>query len=246
MTPIRFAPLALAIFALAACNKSDDGATTKPAGSVKAVAAPAGTTWAEKVVTTAEGVRMGNPDATVQIIEYGSYTCPHCRDFQAEAHEAIERDYVNTGKISFEYRNMIRDPLDLTNALVAHCFDPSAFFAINTQLFANQNAMIQTFTAHSQAEQQAAGQAPPNERFVKLAELAGLIEFAKQRGLSEERVRTCLADNKKAETIANQSQAVLEKYPEFPGTPSFFLNGKLLDSTASWDAFQKRLREAGV
>ena len=246
MIRTRFAPLALAIFALAACNKSDDSSTAKPAGTVKAVAAPAGTTWAEKVEVTGEGIKVGNPNAEIQIIEYGSYTCSHCRDFQAEAHDTIERDYVNTGKISFEYRHMIRDPLDLTAALVAHCFDPAAFSAINTQLFANQSAMISAITAHSQAEQQAAGQAPPNERFVKLAELSGLIEFAKQRGLAEDKLRTCLADNKKAETIAAQSQAVLEKYPDFPGTPSFLLNGTLLDATASWDKLRERLRDAGA
>lgn len=246
MIRFRFAPIALAILALAACNKSNDSSAPATGAKVAAVAAPAGTAWADKIVTTDEGVRMGNPDAAIKVIEYGSYTCPHCRDFQAEAHDAIVNDYVNTGKISFEYRNMIRDPIDLTVALIAHCAPPEAYFELTTELFANQNDMISKFTAHSQAEQQAAGQAPPNQRFVKFAEMANLIEFAKQRGLPEEKVRACLADSKKAETLANQSEAVLKKYPDFPGTPSFILNGNLLDNTASWDKLKARLAAAGA
>ncbi|MBO9576885.1 MAG: thioredoxin domain-containing protein [Sphingobium sp.] len=242
----RVAPLLLAVVALAGCNKSDSAATPKADGPVKAVAAPAGTTWAEKIVVTDEGVRMGNPDAPIKVIEYGSYTCPHCRDFQAEGHEVIERDYVNSGKISFEYRNMIRDPWDLTAAVIAHCAPPEAFFAFTTALFANQNAMVQQIQSHSQAELEAIGQLPPDQRFPRMAEIAGLVDFAKQRGVSEEKLRTCLADKAMIEKLTKGTQAVTEKYPQFPGTPSFILNGTLLDQTASWPALQARLRDAGA
>ncbi len=234
MIRFRFAPIALAILALAGCNKSDDSSAPKAGAKIAAVAAPAGTSWADKIVKTDEGVRMGNPEAPIKLVEYGSYTCPHCRDFQAESHETMVKDYVNSGKVSFEYRNLIRDPIDLSVALVAHCAPPEAYFELTTQLFANQNDMITAFTSHSQAEQQALSQLPPDQRLVKAAEMANLIEFAKQRGLPEDKVRACLADTRKAQSLADQSESVLKKYPDFPGTPSFILNGNLLENTAAW------------
>ncbi len=71
MIRIRFAPLALAIVALAACNKSDDGAAPKADTAVKAVPPPAGTSWTDHVEATPDGgVRMGNPNAPIKLVEY--------------------------------------------------------------------------------------------------------------------------------------------------------------------------------
>lgn len=246
MIRFRHAPLALALAALAACNSSEDAGAPAAAGPVEAVPPPAGTTWAQKIDVTAQGVRMGNPEAPIKIVEYGSFTCSHCRDFSSESHEVLERDYVNSGKISFEYRSMIRDPWDLTASLVARCAPPEAYFAFNAALFANQDAMFQQIQSHSQAELQSIDQAPPEQRFVRLAEFANLIEFAKQRGLPEDKVRACLADTKMAQKLTEVADEVVKRYPQFPGTPSFLLNDNLLDSTASWPALKTRLTEAGA
>ena len=70
---------------LSACGKKD-AASNSSAEPVAAVAAPAGTSWSATVTQTPEGgFVMGNPQAKVKLIEYGSYTCSHCRDFSAEA-----------------------------------------------------------------------------------------------------------------------------------------------------------------
>ncbi len=246
MTPSRYAPLLLATLALAACDKASDSSGPAASGPVAAVAAPAGTSWAQTVTATEEGIRMGNPDAPIKIVEYGSYTCPHCREFQEQSHEALERDYVNSGKVSMEYRSLIRDPLDLAAAMIARCAGPEAFFALSGQIFANQDAMIQQFLSHSQADQNAASQAPPEQRFGRMAEMAGLIEFAKQRGVPEDKVRACLADTAQAQKLAGVTESVLKQYPAFPGTPSFIMNGQLLDNTSNWTALQAKLRDAGA
>jgi hypothetical protein len=34
------------------------------------------------------------------------------------------------------------------------------------------------------------------------------------------------------------------QYPDFPGTPTFILNGKMLDKTATWEALEPQLRKA--
>jgi protein-disulfide isomerase len=244
MARFRFAPLILAALALASCGKKEEGTAGQPT-AVAGAAAPAGTTWSQKVELTDEGVRMGNPDAAIKIIEYGSYTCPHCAVFNKEAHEAIEKDYVNTGKINFEYRNLVRDPVDITASLITHCADPASYFALTAQMFGNQEEMIKQIQAKGDAAYKAVMAGPPAERFTKLAELANLIEWGKQRGLPEDKLRTCLADMKKAESLAKISEEAGTKY-NIQGTPSFLLNGSLLDNTATWDTLKAKLTDAGA
>ncbi|MBT2185972.1 thioredoxin domain-containing protein [Sphingobium nicotianae] len=249
MNRLAFAPLALALATLAACGTSGSGNSSSAApagGKVVGKAAPAGTTWAQTIVETPEGgYRMGNPDAPIKLIEFGSYTCPHCRDFTEESHEVMERDYVNSGKVSFEYRNFIRDPLDLTVALIARCGGKDAFFPLSLQFFMNQEDMIKKIQSYGEASYTAAMQAPADARFGKLAELAGLMDFAKQRGIPDDKLRACLADSKNAETIAANVEKYTNQY-QIEGTPTIVMNGTKLDNVAAWSALQERLKAAGL
>ncbi|MGN6497377.1 MAG: thioredoxin domain-containing protein, partial [Tsuneonella sp.] len=73
--------VAAAGLALAGCGKKADDANTPPASdkALASVAAPAGQQWSDVVATTeAGGYRMGNPDAPLKLIDYGSLSCPHC------------------------------------------------------------------------------------------------------------------------------------------------------------------------
>jgi protein-disulfide isomerase len=247
MKRTAIAPLALALLALSACGSKENGNNaTAPGGSVAGKAAPAGSTWAQQVVATPEGgFRMGNPDAPIKLIEFGSYTCPHCAEFLEAAHEPLERDHVNSGKVSFEYRNFIRDPLDMTVALLARCGGPESFFPLNAQFFQNQMKMIEQVQAAGDGAYQAAMSAPPEQRFVRLAQMAGLIDFAKQRGIPEEKARQCLADPKAAETLAADVEKATQQY-DIQGTPTLIMNGSKLDNVATWPLLLERLKAAGA
>ncbi|MFD2578185.1 hypothetical protein ACFSTD_05280 [Novosphingobium colocasiae] len=73
---LALVPLALA---LAACGKKDDAAPAALASGdpVAKIAAPAGKAWADMVEVTADGgYRLGNPEAPIKLIEYGSLSCP--------------------------------------------------------------------------------------------------------------------------------------------------------------------------
>jgi protein-disulfide isomerase len=239
--------LAVPALMLAGCNKADDAATNGAvANAVAAVPAPAGTRWSEQVVETPEGgVRMGNPNAALKVIEYGSFTCPHCRDFAKEGDELLASKYVDSGKVSFEYRSFIRDPIDLTVALVARCGGPSTFFAMAQQLFGNQDAMFATLKEKGDAQLQKVGEMPPAQRFQELALLAGLIDFAKARGLPEPQLRACLSDKARAEGLAKVNDAAIKTY-NVSGTPTLILNNSVLEGVATWEAFETRLRNAGA
>jgi protein-disulfide isomerase len=244
MKLIATAPLALALMALAACG-SQDGAKGGPIGKVEGKAAPQGTTWAEQVVATPEGgMRMGNPDAPIKIVEFASYTCSHCAQFSAQSHEELERDFVNSGKVSFEIRNYVVNPLDISVALLARCAGPEAFFPLTHQFFANQMQMMETLQNGGDSAYQSAMTAPPAQRFQKLAEAGGLIEFAMQRGIPEDKARACLADTKTVEALAATVERDTAKY-NISGTPTLLMNDSKLDVT-TWPALTEQLKNAGA
>lgn len=48
---------------------------------------------------------MGDPHAPIHIIEYGDFQCPYCLRFWNETEPLLIEEYVNTGKVYFEYRS---------------------------------------------------------------------------------------------------------------------------------------------
>jgi protein-disulfide isomerase len=61
-------------------------------------AAPPRANWmALSVVTPEGGHRLGNPDAAIKLVEWVSYTCPHCATFQKAADTPLRMSYVNSG-----------------------------------------------------------------------------------------------------------------------------------------------------
>ena len=68
---------------------------------------------------------MGNPKAKIEVVEYGSLTCPHCRHFAETAVNPLVAQYVRTGKASYEFRPFILDGIDVAANLVARCSGPA-------------------------------------------------------------------------------------------------------------------------
>ncbi|MEO8723994.1 MAG: thioredoxin domain-containing protein [Sphingobium sp.] len=233
-------------FGLVACGqKGADNATAPAATGPAAVASPAGKQWTDVVSKTAEGgVVEGNPNAAVKVIEFGSFSCPHCRDFSAESTQDIH-SMVNTGKLSYEYRTYIRDPVDMMVAILAHCGGAESCFPLSEQLFANQTAMMTKAQGLGDATYSATLSKPINERFVSLAQTTGLIDFVKQRGISETTAKQCLSDGKAIEALAKQVQDYNSKY-NIQGTPTLYMNGSVVENTATWDAMKTKLKEAGI
>ncbi|AUW57600.1 protein-disulfide isomerase [Sphingobium sp. SCG-1] len=239
--------LATVAFALslAACGDKEGGDASSPAGPVAAVAAPAGTTWADTVATTPEGgFVMGNPDAKVKVTEFASYTCSHCAEFSAKSSDEI-RNLVNSGKMSYELRNYVRDPLDMTMSLLARCGGAGPFFPLSEQFFANQAAMFEKVQAWGDAPYQAAMAAPPEQRFNILANGTGLTEFAMQRGIAQDQAKQCLANTTEAEKLAKGVQEATTKY-NITGTPTLLINGTVVENAATWEVLREKLKEAGV
>jgi protein-disulfide isomerase len=228
-----------AIFASAACN-AEKGTNANTNAPIEAVAAPNGGDWTKTVVATPEGgYLMGNPNADVKLVEYGSLTCPHCAEFAEKGAPQLIDKYVKTGRVSFEFRNFLRDGLDMSMSLIARCAGPERFFPLSDAMFKDQRQFFERAQAATPEQQQAASASPAG-----FAQLAGLQQWAAQRGVPSAKSNACLADQAMQDKLVQVSNDVTTQFPGFSGTPSFVINGKLLEQTASWDKLEPQIRDA--
>lgn len=234
-------PLALG---LAACGKKDDAAAAGPVGApLNAVPPPAGKAWADVVSATPEGgYVMGNPNAPIKVIEYGSLTCPHCAEFEEKGFPHLRDDYVAKGTVSFEFRNFVRDPYDTTMAMLTRCGAPESFFALTEQVYSNQKAIFDQLQPIG-AQLQAAN-LPPNQIFKAIGERGGLIDFFAARGIAKDQAAQCLAKSETATKLADDTAKAGDTF-NITGTPTFLVNGKNVE-VATWDALEPILKQAGA
>ena len=238
------APLALG---LAGCKKDEAGSPSAPAASaspIPTVAAPAGKSWADTVVQTPEGgYRMGNPDAPIKLIEYGSLTCPHCGEFSEKGSATIRDQWVASGRVSYEFRHFVRDALDLTLGLMVSCGGPATYFGQTEQVFANQKAIFGGLEG-KEAQMQAAMKASDAQRFQAIADAAGLPAFFAARGISSSQAKACLARQDLATQMAKNTSEQGDKF-QIEGTPTFLVNGEKI-GTSTWEELKARIEGMGV
>ena len=244
MNARHFLTCAVAVIAVAGCNKEGDAATNAPL-NIEPVAAPQGGDWTQTVTQTPEGgFLMGNPNARVKLVEYGSMTCPHCATFDEEGTPALMNTYVKTGQVSWEYRNYVRDAFDLTASLIARCNGAQSFFPMNRALFSDQKNWVAKIQAAPQQQLESLQSLGPDRQFLELAKIAGFQQWAQARGLTSAKSTQCLTDQNAVNQLVQMTSDATTQHPNFPGTPSFLLNGELLDKTASWQALEPQLRTA--
>lgn len=168
-----------------------------------------------------EEFEIGNPDAAVTVIEYASFTCPHCANFHHEVFPELKANYIDTGKIRFIYRPVYFDGPGLWADLVARCGGQERFFGIAGMLYDRQAAWSR---ASSQAE---VG--------------AGLQAIGRLGGLEDEAILACLQDNDHAQELVAAFQENMAR-DNISGTPTFLINGELT-SNMSYATFAQILDE---
>lgn len=237
------APLVLG---LAACgNDAETTVSTANGEPIAAIPAPEGQSWSEVVEQTPEGgYRMGNPQAPVQLIEFASLTCPHCADFAAASSEDLQQQFVDTGRVSYELRNFVMNPLDLTMAMLVRCGSPESFFALTEQTFANQMDILNTWSQTNEAQLMQAANQPPQTRYRAMAEIAGLTDFFAARGISEDQARSCLAEAETAENLVQMTERQSNEF-DITGTPAFLINGNKIEGN-TWPDVRARLESLGA
>jgi len=245
---MRLSVAIVAAITLAACKPAADaGGNGAASAPVAAKPAPAGQNWVDTVAKTDDGgYRMGNPDAPVKLIEYGSRTCPHCGVFDAEGLPKLKAGPIAAGKLSYEFHDYpVHNQLDLGPILLGQCVEPAQFFPMLDQMFANQQTLIYRSQQIPAADQAKLNTATPAEVIAYLANFYGYLDFVKQRGVPEAKAKACLADGKALEAIAKQTDTANQKY-NITGTPTFIVNGKVVPNAAAYEQLEPALKAAGA
>lgn len=164
---------------------------------------------------------QGNVDAKVEIIEYASYTCPHCASFHASAYKDIKKNYIDTDKVKFVFREVYFDRFGLWASMIARCAGPERFFGMTDLLFTEQSLW-------SRAGDPAA--------IVQELRKIGL-----KGGMDEATLDSCLEDAEKAQSLVTWYQENAER-DSVRSTPSFLINGEPY-SNMSYADFSKILDE---
>ena len=226
MRMIRFAAMALSLMS---------GALL----SVAATRAVPGN-WNGQVAVTPSGSHvLGNPAAELKLSEYISYTCPHCAHFDAEASDRLRIYGVAQGKLSVEVRHLVRDPIDLTVAMLTNCGPPARFFANHTTFLRSQSRWMATANGATAAQQARWTTGTQKSRLQSIATDFGFFPMMEQRGYDRMSVERCLADPVMAKKLADQT-AEAERLG-VTGTPSFLINGVLLAGTHDWASLKPQL-----
>ena len=181
---------------------------TGPQGS-KTTELPYGAVNAQEAadVDTSSIVEMtlGAADAKVTVVEYASFTCPHCANFHNGPFKQLKADYLDSDQIHFIYRDVYFDRFGLWASMVARCGGEERFFGISDMLYTQQKDWI--------------GSGDPGEIS------ANLRKIGKVAGLGEDQIEACLTDNDKAKTLVAWFQKNADA-DAVQSTPTLIINGE--------------------
>lgn len=221
MRLIRYAAMMLALLSVAA---------TKPVPG----------NWNARVEVTPSGSHvLGNPAAPIKLSEYISYTCPHCAHFDQEASDRLRVYGVSPGKVSVEVRHLVRDPIDMTVAMLTNCGPSSRFFANHTAFLRSQSQWMAAANGASPAQESRWTNGTLKARMQAIATDFGFFTIMERRGYDRMSVERCLADPVMAQKLAAQTAEASRLGVD--GTPSFLLNGVLLAGTHDWASLKAQI-----
>jgi len=167
---------------------------------------------------------IGNPNAKVTVVDFSNYLCGYCRSHASDVLPLIKRDYIDTGKIRYVFRDF---PFSGQENVI-RAGEAAACAAEN-------NLYLEYHEALFRAQMQWASlSGPALDRY--FTDLAGQI------GIAPATFSQCLASgSKRAGVLADQKVAT---DLGLTGTPSFFVNGEKYTGQRSYDSWREILDQA--
>ena len=199
---------------------------------------PAAVDWTRVAARTPEGgFRMGNPDARLKVVEYVSLTCGHCAEFAHEGAAGLMAA-VRTGQVSIEYRNYVRDGLDISAAMLSRCASPVNYFAMTHALLGAQATWTGRTRDVPEAQRREISALPPLQIAQRLVPLLGLDAIGQRYGITPALRQRCMtqAGINQLEQMRTTADAM-----GVQGTPTFFING-VMQNVNTWAGIEPLLR----
>lgn len=214
---VRAALLALPLLIVACSGSSSADEAQKGKADAKA---------SSNSVLESNDMILGSADAPVTVIEYASVTCPHCADFAENVMPEIKKEFIDTGKVKWVFREFPTPPQGLSYAgsVLARCAAEKggtpAFFLIVDTLFRTQRTWV-------------LGKDPKLE----------LEKIAAQAGMDDKAFEACIQRQDLVDVVNDNVKKGSERYG-IDSTPSFVVNGEKQQIPHTVEDFQKALSEA--
>lgn len=210
-------------------------------GKPQRQAAPAD--WSKVAALTPAGsVRIGNPAAKVKVVEYLSFTCPHCAAFARESAATLKGQMVKSGSTSVEFRPLTGNQLDLAAAIIARCAGPARYAATIDAIFARQEEWSPLGVNFVNRELSRFAAEKPLDQIRIMAQSIGLNDIAKAQGLTDAQIKACFANPQIVNPVL-QIGAGASKIIQF--TPTFYVGGR--DAKVyDWASLEPILRAQGA
>lgn len=157
---------------------------------------------------------IGAEDAPVTIVEYASFTCPHCANFHVGPYQKLKAEYVDTGKVRFVIRDVYFDRFGLWAAMVARCEGREKFFGMSDLIYTNQKEWTK------------------GESNIDVVQ--NLMKLGRLAGMSDDTMNACLQDQAKAAALVAEFQRNAEA-DGINSTPSFIINGEAYPNSSYED-----------
>lgn len=197
--------------------------------------------WVASSTVTADGHHLlGNPAAKLRLVEFVSYTCPHCSHFEIESEGQLKIGMVQPGKGAIEVRNFVRDPIDMTVALITNCVPPSRFFTLHTAFMRSQAQWIGPLANSTEAQRQRWFNGTFATRTRAIASDFKFYDFMAARGMDRSTLDRCLSNEALAKKLAAETDEAINQY-NVSGTPSFMIDGILLAGTHDWASLRPQI-----
>lgn len=161
---------------------------------------------------------IGSKDAKVTLMEYSSPTCPHCSYFHKEVLPKLKEKFIDTGKVKYVLREFVANKQDLDSAIMGRCYkneeDPIKLLNL---LYIQQDAWAF------------------NKNYREI-----IINMGGLAGVSRGQYMECLANKEIIDFLLEQAKNIAT-YPNFIGTPAFFIDGVMHKGMYSLDGLSKAL-----
>lgn len=168
-----------------------------------------------------DDIVIGNRESNVVVVEYFAMTCPHCHGFLKRTFPKIKKEYIDTNKIAYVFREFVGNKQDLYASSLARCGrSTESYINFMEVLLSQQNNWAF------------------NRKFEEV-----LTNIGSLGGISPEEFSACIADEEINKTLIENTKLPLQ-VPGFVGTPTFFVNGKHVTKPCTFEELSSNIEAA--
>ena len=166
---------------------------------------------------TTDDFYIGNIDAPITIIEYASMSCSHCANFHNNTLEQLKKEYIDTDKVKFVFRDFPFNYPALAGSMMMRCVPNDTRYDYMNALYKLQKSWVFRDNGKTRSE---------------------LYKIMQSGGMQKNEFDSCLSD---IDLENDLLEGIMSAQKEFNirTTPSFLINGVLYSGNKNIKEFRQ-------